>query len=188
MYKKYIKRIMDIIFSFILIIITLPIMVITFFAVYFDLGRPIFYEFTKREGKNKKPFQMYKFRTKTLNTRGLPDHIRYTKISKIIDITRINELPQLFNVLKGDMSLVGPRPFIVNEKLPPGDISEKRYLLKPGITGLSQVSGAVYLTHKEQLKLDEIYYDNLSFINDFKILIKTPIAIIKYLICYYKNK
>ena len=188
MYENYIKRLIDILFSIILIIITFPVMIITFFVVYFNLGRPIFYEFTKREGKNKEPFQMYKFRTKTLNTRGMPDHIRYTKISKIIDITRINEFPQLFNVLKGDMSLVGPRPFIMNEELPPGDISQKRYLLKPGITGLAQVSGAVSLTHQAQLEYDEIYYDNLSFKNDLKILIKTPIAITKYLIRYYKNK
>ncbi|MDD4706235.1 MAG: sugar transferase [Bacilli bacterium] len=187
MYRKYVKRICDIILALILIIITLPIMLITGIIIYFNLGMPIFYEVTPREGRYRKPFQMYKFRTKTLNTRGMPDYIRYTKISKILDITRINELPQLFNILKGDMSFVGPRPFIINEKLPPGKISNKRYLLKPGVTGLAQASGAQTISHKDKLKYDEIYYDKISFWYDLKIIFKTPSWLIKYLIKYLKK-
>ena len=120
---------------------------------------------------------MYKFRTKKHNWENLPYRERYTKVSWTIDRLRLNELPQLFNVLKGDMSLVGPRPFIPGEKLPPGEISPKRYLVRPGMTGLAQVNGGRYLTHKEKLKYDVIYYDNLSFKEDFKIILKT----IKYL-------
>lgn len=187
MYIKYFKRICDIILAIILIIITLPIMIITGIIIYFNLGKPIFYEVTPREGRYKKPFQMYKFRTKTLNTRGMPDYIRYTKISKILDITRINELPQLFNILKGDMSFVGPRPFIINEILPPGEISYKRYLMRPGVTGLVQASGAQTINHKDKLKYDELYYDNFSFWYDLKIILKTPVWLIKYLIKYLKK-
>ncbi len=187
MYRKYFKRIFDIILAIILIIITFPIMIITGIIIYFDLGRPIFYEFTPREGRYRKPYQMYKFRTKTLNTRGMPDNIRYTKTSKILDITRINELPQLFNILIGNMSFVGPRPFIINEELPPGKISGKRYLVKPGVTGLSQARGAQTVSHKDKLKYDEIYYDNMSFWYDLKIIIKTPIWLLNYLIKYLKK-
>lgn len=187
MYRKYIKRIFDFLLSIIFIIITFPIMIITGIIIYFNLGKPIFYEVTPREGKNKKPYQMYKFRTKRLNTRGMPDYIRYSKISKILDIARINELPQLFNILKGDMSFVGPRPFIVNEKLPPGEISNKRYLVRPGVTGLSQSTGGSSISHKDKLKYDEIYYDNMSFIYDLKIILKTPIWIIKNLFKYLRK-
>lgn len=187
MYRKYFKRIFDFFLSIILIIITLPIMIITGVIIYFNLGRPIFYEFTPREGKNKQPYQMYKFRTKRLNTRGMPDHMRYSKISKILDITRINELPQLFNILKGDMSFVGPRPFIMNEKLPPGKINEKRYLVRPGVTGLSQATGGNTISHLDKLKYDEIYYNNMSFVYDLKIILKTPVWVIKNFIKHLKK-
>lgn len=188
MYLKFFKRLFDILFSIILIILTFPIMIITGIITYFNLGSPIFYEFTPREGKHKKPYWMYKFRTKRLNTRGMPDNKRYSKISKIIDITRINELPQLFNILKGDMSFVGPRPFIVGEKLPDGEISPERYLLRPGVTGLSQASGGQTISHKDKLKYDEVYYKQVNFWYDLKIIVKTPIWVIRYLIRYIRNK
>ena len=111
---------------------------------------------------------MYKIRTKKL-----PDNKDFTKLSFIIDKLRLNELPQLINVIKGDMSLVGPRPFIPGDKLPKGKISDKRYLVRPGITGLAQVNGGRSITHKKKLEYDEIYYDNLSFKTDFKIICKT---------------
>lgn len=170
MYLKYIKPILDIIISLILIIILMPIMLIVGLITLLDLGFPIYNEKRFREGKNKVPFIMYKFRTKTLTKDGEP---HYTKISKIIDKLRLNELPQLFNVLKGEMSLVGPRPFIPDEKLFEGEISEKRYLVKPGITGLAQVNGGRKIYHKQKLKYDEVYYDNISFSLDLKIVLKT---------------
>ena len=111
---------------------------------------------------------MYKIRTKKL-----PDNVEFSKISRLIDKFRLNELPQLINVLIGDMSIVGPRPFIPGDKLPNDKISEKRYLVKPGITGLAQVNGGRFISHKEKLKYDVIYYDNLSFVMDLKIVIKT---------------
>ena len=111
---------------------------------------------------------MYKIRTKKL-----PENKEFTKISYYIDRFRLNELPNLINVIKGDMSLVGPRPFIPGDKLPSGKISKKRYLVRPGITGLAQINGGRSITHKDKLKYDIIYYDNLSFMLDLKIILKT---------------
>ena len=174
MYKKYIKRVLDIIISIILLIILFPIIIIVYVITFFDLGLPLHNIVREREGINKKTFIMYKIRTKIL-----PDNKEYTRISYIIDRLRLNELPQLINVIKGDMSLVGPRPFIPNDKLPDGVISEKRYLVRPGITGLAQVNGGRSITHKEKLEYDIIYYDNSSFILDLKIIIKTIVLLFK---------
>ena len=173
---KYIKRFLDIFFSIILIVLTFPLMIITGIITYINLGRPIFNLLREREGENKKTFIMYKFRTKVINDTGINE---YTKVSKIIDRLRLNELLQLFNILKGDMSFIGPRPFIPGDKLPPGDISYKRYLVKPGITGLAQVNGGRKILHKTKLMYDEIYYDNFGLLQDLKILFLTVIRFFK---------
>lgn len=167
MYRNFIKPLIDFIVALILIIILLPIMIMVLIITYLDLGKPIFNERRLREGKHKKTFVMYKFRTKLLGKH------EYTKISKKIDRCRFNELPQLFNVIKGDMALVGPRPFIPGDDLPKDKISDKRYLVKPGITGLAQVNGGRNITHKDKLKYDIEYYDNMNFWLDFKIILKT---------------
>lgn len=180
MYKKYIKRLLDIIFSFILIILLWPLMLVVAIITLIDLGLPLHNEIREREGLNKKTFIMYKFRTKKLQAEHLKQENRYTKTSLKIDKYRLNELPQLFNVLKGDMSLVGPRPFIPGDKLPGGvEISPKRYMVRPGMTGLAQVNGCRLLTHADKLKYDVIYYDNLSFKTDLKTVIKTILKILK---------
>lgn len=179
MYKNYIKRLLDIVFSLLLIIILSPLILVTFLIILIHLGRPVFDIRFPREGKNKKPFYMLKFRTRVYDTGTMWG--RKTKLSHVIDKLRLNELPQLFNVLVGDMSLVGPRAFICGEKLPNDTISKKRYLVKPGVTGLFQVS-KVKKTHKEKLKCDIYYYDHLSFILDLRIIIKTPLYIIKKII------
>lgn len=176
MYRKFFKPLLDFILSLILILLLWPIMLIVAIITYIDLGTPIYNTIRKREGKNRKTYIMYKFRTKKLGTEYDP---QYTKVSKIIDRLRLNELPQLFNVLKGEMSLVGPRPFIPGEVLPDGKISQKRYMIRPGITGLAQVSGGRGITHEEKLKYDEIYYDNMSFWLDFKIVCKTILELLE---------
>lgn len=173
---KYIKPILDFIIALVLCIILLPLMIIIGIITYINLGAPIFNLRKEREGKNKKTFIMYKFRTKIINDNSDQP---YTKISKFIDKSRLNELPQLFNILKGDMSFIGPRPFIPNDDLPNDKISEKRYLVRPGITGLAQVNGGRHISHKEKLKYDIIYYDNFSFKQDFKIFILTFIKFFK---------
>lgn len=179
MYKNYIKQVLDFIIALLLLLILFPLIILVAIITYIDLGSPIFNERRQREGKNKKTFVMYKFRTKKMSYQDIENPNRYTKISRIIDKYRLNELPQLINVLKGEMSLVGPRPFIPNDDLPNDKISEKRYLVKPGITGLAQVSGGRTLTHKQKLKYDEVYYDNLSFKLDLQIILKTITFILK---------
>lgn len=179
MYKKYVKRLLDIIFSIILILLLWPLMIIVAIITLIDLGFPLHNEIREREGLNKKTFIMYKFRTKKLKSQIKKTEDYYTKVSRVIDRLRLNELPQLFNVLKGDMSLVGPRPFIPGDKLPAGEISQKRYLVRPGMTGLAQANGCRALTHKDKLKYDIIYYDNLSFKMDVKIIFKTLFGILR---------
>lgn len=173
---KYIKRLLDIIFSIILIIVLLPLMLVVLIITYFDIKRPLIDIRIPREGLNKKPFYMYKIRTRVYDKSG---NSSYTKISRFIDKTGLNELPQLFNILKGEMSFVGPRAFICDEELPEGDISPKRYLVKPGIVSLAQSLGGRRLSYKKTLECDEIYYDNFGFIQDVKIFFKSIKTIIK---------
>ena len=175
----YIKRFFDIFFSLILIIITLPIMIIVAICLLINLGRPLCNQRRYREGLNKKKFLMYKLRTKKLDSDHLPRRKRYTNFSYIIDKSHLNELPQLFNILKGDMSFIGPRPFIPDEDLPKGKINKKRYLVRPGVTGLAYVKGGKFMAHENKLKYDAIYYDNFGFKQDLIILLKTPCALFK---------
>jgi lipopolysaccharide/colanic/teichoic acid biosynthesis glycosyltransferase len=174
MYRKIIKPLLDFVISLILIIVLSPLMLIVMCITFVDLGLPLHNLIREREGKNKKTFIMYKFRTKALDPDGTTNSNTYTKVSRFLDKTRLNELPQLFNVLFGQMSLVGPRPFI------PGDsdkfkdiIDEKRYLVRPGMTGLAQINGGRAITSKEKIKYDIEYYDNLSFWLDLKIIVIT---------------
>ncbi len=185
MYRKFFKPLLDFVLSFILILLLWPLMFVVALITYIDLGAPIYNVLRKREGKNRKPYIMYKFRTKKLGTEYNP---KYTKVSKVIDKLRLNELPQLFNVLKGEMSIVGPRPFIPGENLPEGKVSQKRYMMRPGITGLAQVSGGRSITHGEKLKYDEIYYDNMSFWLDLKIICKTLLELLEINIDNEKNE
>lgn len=178
MYKNYVKPALDFVISLFLLIILSPIILATIIVTYFDLGLPIYNRIRRREGKNKKVFVMYKIRTKTMPTAKNGYKEEYTKTSRVIDRLRLNELPQLINVLKGDMSLVGPRPFIPGDKLPEGEISANRYKVKPGITGLAQVNGGRAISHKVKLQYDDVYYNNLSFMLDLKIIIKTIIKLI----------
>lgn len=177
----YIKRIIDIILSIVLIIVTFPLMLITLFFLMLNLGLPIFNQRRYREGLYKKQYLMLKFRTKKLDSDHLPRKERYTKFSYSIDKLKLNELPQLFNILIGQMSFVGPRPFIPDEKLPEGKISDKRYYVRPGLTNLAFVSKNENLTHKQKLEYDIKYYDDFGFKQDLIIFLKTPIYIIKRL-------
>lgn len=176
MYRRYIKRLLDVIISVILLIVLSPLIILVAIVTYIELGWPIFNHRKEKEGQYHKIFIMYKFRTSLPKKPNSKEKV-FTNVTRFIDYSRLNELPQLFNVLKGDMSLVGPRPFIPGDDLPKDKISEKRYLLKPGITGLFQIRDGG--THKEKLECDIQYYDNLSFWLDLKIVLKTPAAIIR---------
>ena len=183
----YFKRFFDIIFSLILIVLTFPIMIVAI-SLFINLGKPLFNQRRYREGLNKKKFLMYKLRTKLLDVDHLPRNQRYTKFSSFIDRSHLNELPQLFNILKGEMSFIGPRPFIPGEELPEGKISEKRYLVRPGLTGLAYINGGLYISYKDKLHYDEVYYDNFGIKQDIKILLLTPREMIRQGGNYYEKR
>lgn len=182
MYKKYIKRILDIILSLIAIIITLPIFLIVGILVLIFIGQPAIFR-QKRPGKNEKIFTMYKFRTMT-NKKDedgnlLPDELRLTKLGKFLRKTSLDEIPEFINILKGDMSFVGPRPLLV-EYLPYYAKEEHhRHDVRPGLTGLAQVSGRNLLNWNDKFQKDLEYVNNITFINDVKIIIDTIKTVFK---------
>lgn len=182
MYKKFIKRILDLILSLIAIIILIPIMLVLYILVRIKLGKPAIFK-QERPGKNEKIFTLYKFRTMTddKDEEGnlLPDEQRLTKFGKILRSTSLDELPELFNILKGDMSIVGPRPLLV-EYLPLYNEEQKRrHEVRPGLTGLAQVSGRNNLDWDEKFKEDIYYIKHISFRKDIKIIFKTMVKVIK---------
>ncbi|WP_281542961.1 sugar transferase [Maribacter aestuarii] len=176
MYSIFFKPVIDVIVSVIGFITLLPIFLIVYVVLtLINKGRPIFFQ--SRPGKNEKEFVIMKFKTmndkKDVNGKLLPDNERMTKFGSFLRKSSLDEIPQLLNVIKGDMSLVGPRPLRMRY-LPFYTNREKiRHSVKPGITGLAQVSGRNSLNWDQKLELDVIYVKNLSFYNDFKILLKT---------------
>lgn len=188
MYRKIGKPILDFVFSLLLIILLSPLMLLVAIVTFLDLGWPLHNLLREREGKNKKTYIMYKFRTKALDPDGTTRSNTYTKVSRFIDKTRLNELPQLFNILIGQMSFVGPRPFIPGESDKFKDmIDKKRYMMKPGVTGLAQINGGRGISTKEKLKYDVEYYDNMSFWLDLKIIIITIGRLITFDVDKKKN-
>jgi len=182
MYKKFIKPFLDKILAFILIILFLPIMAIIAILIYFWDGKPVIFR-QKRPGLNEKIFEIYKFRTMSneLDKNGnlLPDEKRLKGIGKIIRSTSLDELPQLFNVLKGDMSFVGPRPLLVEYLLLYNNTQKRRHEVKPGITGWAQVNGRNAISWDKKFEYDVWYVENISFLLDMKILWMTFLKVIK---------
>ena len=182
MYRKYVKRFLDIILAIIAIVITLPIFLLTGILVLIFLGKPAIFR-QKRPGKDEKIFTMYKFRTmtkgKNRNGEMLPDELRLTKFGKFLRKTSLDEIPEFINILKGDMSFVGPRPLLI-EYLPYYTKEEHhRHDVRPGLTGLAQVSGRNLLNWNDRFKKDIEYVYNLSFLFDLKIAFKTIYKVIK---------
>jgi len=175
-YRNTLKPLLDYSIALIAIIILLPIIIITTILLYIaNNGKPFFFQ--TRPGKNENLFNIIKFKTmndkKDKSGQLLPDTYRLTAIGKLIRKTSIDELPQLFNILKGDMSLIGPRPLLV-QYLPYYTTTEKkRHTVKPGITGLAQVNGRNQISWDVKLKFDVDYVENLTFKTDLNILIKT---------------
>lgn len=182
MYRKYVKRFLDIILAIIAIVITLPIFLLTGILVLIFLGKPAIFR-QKRPGKDEKIFTMYKFRTMT-NKKDkdgnlLPDELRLTKFGKFLRKTSLDEIPEFINILKGDMSFVGPRPLLI-EYLPYYTKEEHhRHDVRPGLTGLAQVSGRNLLNWNDRFKKDIEYINNITFKNDFQIIFKTIYKVIK---------
>ena len=182
MYRNFFKRLFDILGALILIILTLPIMIWAYFAIKKHLGSPVIFT-QSRPGKDEKIFQIYKFRSMSnatdQNGNLLSDEIRLGNFGKKLRALSIDELPQLFNILKGDMSFIGPRPLLI-EYLPLYSKAQKRrHNVRPGITGLAQVNGRNAISWREKFEFDRYYADNLSLILDIKIALKTIKKVIK---------
>lgn len=176
MYRKYFKRVFDFVCSFLALIILSPVLLVTALLVRIKLGTPVIFK-QKRPGLNEKIFTLYKFRTMTdqKDEQGnfLPDEVRLTKFGKMLRSTSLDELPELWNILKGDMSVVGPRPLLV-EYLPLyNEKQRRRHSVKPGLTGLAQINGRNLITWEQRFAYDIKYVDLISFSSDFKIIFKT---------------
>lgn len=175
-YEHIFKSLFDYLTAITLLIVLSPILIVTTVILCFsNYGKPFFYQ--KRPGKNEKIFKIMKFKTmndkKDKNGEYLPDDKRITSIGNIIRKASIDEMLQLVNILKGEMSLVGPRPLLPKYLPYYTELERKRHNVKPGITGLAQVNGRNFLDWDTKLKFDVEYVDNLSFKNDIKILLKT---------------
>ena len=182
MYRKYIKRILDFTLSLIAIIILSPILLITAILVRIKLGSPVIFK-QQRPGKDEKIFTLYKFRTMTdkRDEEGnlLPDSKRLTKFGKLLRSTSLDELPELVNIVRGDMSIVGPRPLLVEYLELYNEEQKHRHDVRPGLTGLAQVSGRNTISWEEKFKEDAQYIENISLIEDIKIILKTVTKVFK---------
>ena len=176
MYRKYIKRLLDIIMAAAGIIVLSPVMLVTAFLVRVKLGSPVIFK-QKRPGKNERIFEMYKFRSMTderdQDGNLLPDEVRLTEFGKKLRATSLDELPELFNILKGDMSVVGPRPQLVRDMV---FMTAKQ---RKGLTGLAQVNGRNKISWEEKLSWDLKYVNHISLRTDLSIVVKTIIKVLK---------
>ncbi|WP_417090095.1 sugar transferase [Eubacterium maltosivorans] len=177
-YQKYIKRILDITLSGAAIIVLSPVMGVTAILVKKKLGSPVIFK-QERPGKDEKIFTMYKFRTMT-DARGekgelLPDSVRLTTFGKMLRSTSLDELPELFNIFKGDMSVVGPRPLLVQYLPLDNEKQKRRHEVRPGLSGLAQVNGRNAITWEQKFDYDVEYVKKVSFALDVRIVIKTMI-------------
>ena len=181
-FQLMLKRLIDIVGSIIGIVLLSPVYIIVGILVYIKLGSPILFT-QMRPGKNEKVFKMMKFRSmlNSVNKWGevLPDEDRLTPFGKKLRSTSLDELPELFNVLKGDMSLVGPRPLLVEYLELYSEEQRKRHNMRPGITGWAQVNGRNSISWDEKLRLDVEYVENFNIFLDFKILFMTVFKVFK---------
>lgn len=175
-YRKFLKRPMDFILSLIAIIVLSPIFIIVAILVRTKLGSPILFK-QERPGLNEKIFMMYKFRTMTdeKDDSGalLPDDVRLTKFGKFLRSTSLDELPELINILKGDMSIIGPRPLLVQYLPLYNEHQKRRHEVRPGLSGLAQANGRNAISWEDKFNLDVEYVENVSFIGDWKIIFLT---------------
>lgn len=181
-YGRFIKRPMDFILSLIAIVVLSPVFLIVSILVKTKLGSPVLFK-QKRPGLNEEIFMMYKFRTMTderdASGELLPDDIRLTKFGKFLRSTSLDELPELFNILKGDMSIVGPRPQLVRDMVFMTPEQRKRHSVLPGLTGWAQVNGRNCVTWEEKLNFDLQYINDISFLGDWRIIFITISKVFK---------
>ena len=181
-YERFFKRFFDFVLSFTAITVLLPVYIIVALLVKIKLGSPVVFS-QERPGKNEKIFKMYIFRSMTNqkdeNGNLLPDEVRLTKFGKILRSTRLDELPELFNILKGDMSIVGPRPLLVSYLPLYNNRQKHRHDVRPGLTGLAQVSGRNALSWEEKFEYDITYVNKVSLMCDIKIIFTTILIVFK---------
>ena len=182
MYAKYIKRPLDIFLSFCALMALSPVLlVLTIVGAVMMKGNPFFTQL--RPGKNEKIFKLVKFRTMTCekdkNGKLLPDDKRLTKYGKFLRSTSLDELPELFNILKGDMSIIGPRPLLVRDMVFMTDVQRLRHTVRPGLSGLAQINGRNDIDWENKLAYDLDYIENITFFGDVKIIFETVFKVFK---------
>ncbi len=189
-YERFVKRLLDFILSLLALIILSPLLLVTAILVRVRLGSPVLFRqdrpgrIDKRTGKER-IFKLYKFRTMTderdpATGEPRPDEVRLTSFGKKLRSTSIDELPELINILKGDMAIVGPRPLLVRYLPRYSKEQRRRHEVRPGLTGLAQVNGRNAITWEEKFKYDVAYVDNISFVGDVSIIFKTVKSVIKH--------
>lgn len=182
MYKRCIKRCLDFLLSLCGIIVLSPVLLVVAVLVRVKLGSPVLFR-QERPGRHEKIFTLYKFRTMTderdEDGNLLPDDRRLTGFGKMLRSTSLDELPELFNILKGDMSVIGPRPLLVRYLPRYNDFQRQRHNVRPGLTGLAQISGRNAITWQEKFAYDVEYVNHLTFAMDVSIFIKTIRAVLK---------
>lgn len=182
MYQNFFKRLIDFIISFVALLVLSPILVVFAILIRVKLGSPIFFR-QPRPGKDEKIFEILKFRTMTdeRDREGnlLPDDVRLTKFGQFLRSTSIDELPELINILKGDMAVVGPRPLLVKYLPLYNEEQKRRHSVRPGLTGLAQVNGRNAITWEQKFKYDVEYVDNITFVGDCKIILQTALKVLQ---------
>lgn len=175
-YEKYIKRLLDILLSGLALIVLSPVLLVTAILVRTKLGSPVIF-CQERPGKDEKIFRLYKFRSMTdekdENGNLLPDEIRLTRFGRLLRSTSLDELPELWNIFRGDMSIVGPRPLLVRYLPRYNEEQKHRHDVRPGLTGWAQVNGRNAISWEEKFRLDVWYVRNLRFTTDVKIIFLT---------------
>lgn len=176
MYRHFFKRFFDIVLSFCALVVLSPVLLVLAILVRLKLGRPVVFR-QERPGKDEKIFQLCKFRSMTDQRDGngelLPDEVRLTKFGKALRSTSLDELPELWNILKGDMSIVGPRPLLVKYLPYYTEEERKRHDVRPGLTGMAQTHGRNLLSWEERFALDLQYIEQMSLLSDIKIVFLT---------------
>lgn len=176
MYRRFFKRALDVILSACALVALSPVLLVTALLVRIKLGSPVIFR-QARPGKDEKLFHLYKFRTMTdqRDEKGelLPDEVRLTPFGKALRASSLDELPELWNILKGDMSIVGPRPLLVRYLPLYNREQHRRHEVRPGLTGLAQVNGRNLLTWEDKFRYDVEYVDHIGFGLDVKIILQT---------------
>jgi undecaprenyl phosphate N,N'-diacetylbacillosamine 1-phosphate transferase len=181
MYKNYLKRLFDFLISLVICLVLIPLFIITYIAVKLDSKGSFFY-FQERLGKQGKCFKVFKIRTMTDRPREstmeiLKGNTEVTRVGGVLRRLKIDELPQILNILKGDMSIVGPRPCLPALENDFNEDGEIRLNVRPGLTGLAQTNGNIYLTWEERWKYDRNYIEKCNFVLDLKIVLKTVLIV-----------